>query len=209
MTRLSRQFFTGRPTPAIARDLLGKRLVYDNDHEQLTGLIVEAEAYCGTDDVASHAYGGRHTVYTVSLFKAPGTWYLYQIRGWICCDIVTQKTGEPQSVLLRAIQPLQGQDLMAQNRHQQGTNISNGPAKLMQALGIEDRQLDGMPIGQSPLWIDDQHARIPARVNTTSRVGTTPRGPHADEKWRFFVAGNPYVSGMRKREVDQGTLGWR
>lgn len=209
MTRLSRQFFTGRPTPTIAHDLLGKRLVYNNGHAQLTGLIVETEAYCGTDDVASHAYGGRHTAYTASLFKQPGTWYLYQIRGWICCDIVTQEAGEPQSVLLRAIQPLQGQDLMAQNRHQQGSNISNGPAKLMQAFDIKDRQLDGMPIGQSPLWIDNQHTRIPAHVNTTSRVGTTPQGPHADEKWRFFVAGNPYVSGMRKRDVDQGTLGWR
>lgn len=209
MARLSSQFFTGRPTPAIAQNLLGKRLVYDNGQEELAGLIVEAEAYCGTGDVASHAYGGRHTVYTASLFKKPGTLYLYQIRGWICCDIVTQEAGEPQSILLRAIQPTQGLVMMEQNRHRQGITMTNGPAKLVQALGIRDRELDGMPLTQAPLWIDDQQSKKPVEITQSKRIGTTPQGPHADESWRFFVAGNPYVSGIRRHQVDKKTLGWR
>lgn len=209
MAQLSTQFFTGRPTPVIARDLLGKRLVYDTGQAKLAGLIVETEAYCGVNDVASHAYGERHTAYTASLFKSPGTWYLYQIRGWICCDIVTQETGEPQSVLLRAIQPLQGVATMANHRHRQGVAMTNGPAKLVQALGIQDRKLDGASLLRAPLTIDDFQARQPETIACSQRIGTTPQGPHADEQWRFFVDGNPYVSGMRKRQVNQQTLGWR
>ena len=96
MKQLGKNFFTGRPTPQIARDLLCKRLCYRDVKGQLSGLIVETEAYCGIGDVASHAYGNRRTAYTASLFQEPGTLYLYQIRGWICCDIVTQPVGEPQ-----------------------------------------------------------------------------------------------------------------
>ena len=209
MKQLGKNFLTGRPTPQIARDLLGKRLCYRDVKGQLSGLIVETEAYCGIGDVASHAYGNRRTAYTASLFQEPGTLYLYQIRGWICCDIVTQPVGEPQSVLLRAIQPLTGQEVMATHRHRTGVAMVNGPAKLMQALGIFDRQLDGTVMTQSTIWIDDEHSQQPRQIIWTKRVGTTPQGPHAAEKWRFLVAGNPYVSGMRKRDANWQTLGWR
>ena len=203
------QFFTGRPTIEIAKSLLGKQLSYtDEDGNKVGGLIVESEAYLGENDSASHAYNGRRTNYSESLYGNPGNIYLYQIRAHYCFDVVVQNAEEPQGVLIRGLEPTINLEKMAENRGMKGFNISNGPAKLVQALGIHSRELDGSPLETSPLTIDITEGRKPREVVTTSRIGVNLNGKDGRSPYRFYVKGNPYVSGLRKREMNLENHGW-
>ncbi|WP_251545863.1 DNA-3-methyladenine glycosylase [Limosilactobacillus caecicola] len=203
------RFFTGRPTTTIAQDLLGRLVLYQGASGTVGGLIVETEAYLGEDDSASHAAGGRRTHYTESLYGAPGTLYIYQIRSHYCFDIVVQNTGEPHGILLRAIEPTVNVQQMIKNRGMTGVNVSNGPGKLMQALGIQDRSLDGQPMAIAPLKIKLQKRRMPRQIISGPRVGVNQAGKNASDRLRFYVAGNPYVSKIRQRDVDSEHYGWR
>lgn len=202
-------FFSQAPTPEIAKKLLGHKLIYDGPAGRTAGLIVETEAYLGEKDTASHAYGGRRTGYTESLYGDPGTLYIYQIRSYICLDIVAQAAEVPHGILIRAIEPTDGLAQMAANRGRKGIEISNGPGKLMQALGVDNRQLDGYEMAQAPLHIDLDIARIPNQIATGPRIGM--RAGAASSQWpmRFYVAGNPYVSHTRRRDADLTNHGWR
>ncbi|HIW69909.1 MAG TPA: DNA-3-methyladenine glycosylase [Candidatus Limosilactobacillus merdipullorum] len=202
------RFFSGRPTTAIAKILLGHKLVYNGPHGKVGGLIVETEAYLGINDSASHAFGDRHTNYTASLYAEPGTLYIYQIRGMVCCDIVAQPAGEPHGILIRGIEPTIGIEQMAANRPIKGVNISNGPAKLMAALGISDRQLDGLAMAKAPLQISLTTSKVPIQVDEGPRIGVNPDGKDAVKPRRFSVHGNPYVSHTKRRD-DREDHGWR
>lgn len=203
------QFFTGRPTIAIAQALLGRQLLYTNAEGVTTGgLIVETEAYLGENDSASHAFNGRRTNYSESLYGNPGNIYLYQIRAHYCFDVVVQDAEEPQGVLIRGLEPLTNPQQMATNRGMDGFNVSDGPAKLVQALGIHSRQLDGQPLETSPLTIDITQRKRPQAVVTTSRIGVNLKGKDGRRPYRFYVKGNPYVSGLHKREMNLQTHGW-
>lgn len=203
------QFFTGRPTVEIARDLLGKLVRYDGPDGMTSGYIVETEAYLGENDSASHAFNGRRTGYSESLYGQPGDIYLYQIRGHYCFDIVVQDQDEPQGILLRAIEPATGVALMTAHRKMTGVNITNGPGKLVQALGIHSRVLDGQPMEFSPLKVELDRFKIPREIITTARIGVNMEEKDGAKPQRFIVAGNPYVSGMRKREMDLNKHGWK
>lgn len=203
------QFFTGRPTIAIAQDLLGKLVTYDGPDGKTGGYIVETEAYLGENDSASHAFNGRRTGYSESLYGQPGDIYLYQIRGHYCFDIVVQDPNEPQGILLRGIEPAIGTDLMAAHRKMGGVNITNGPGKLVQALGIHSRSLDGRSMETSPLRVDLEYFKIPREIITTQRIGVNMQGKDGAKPQRFIVAGNPYVSGIRKRMMDLEKHGWK
>ena len=203
------QFFTGRPTTKIARDLLGRFVRYDGPDGMTGGYIVETEAYLGENDSASHAFNGRRTGYSESLYGQPGDIYLYQIRGHYCFDIVVQDEDEPQGILLRAIEPAVGVDLMTAHRKMPGVNVTNGPGKLVQALGIHSRDLDGQPMESSPLRVELDRAKIPRKIITSARIGVNMRGKDGAKPQRFTVVGNPYVSGMRKREMDLNKHGWK
>lgn len=205
----SSQFYAGRPTPAIAQDLLGRQLIYTGKAGPVGGLIVEVEAYLGEADTASHAYGGRHTGYTAALYGPPGTIYVYQIRGHHCFDVVVQRVGEPQGILVRAIEPTINPALMHKNRPVTGVNLTNGPGKLMQALGITDRKLDGQPLATSPLTIDLTTRRVPKRIAVSGRVGVNLTKANGTSELRYYVAGNPYVSKMKRADWDREEHGWR
>lgn len=205
----NQQFYAGRPTPEIARDLLGRRLTYTEPKGSVGGLIVEVEAYLGETDTASHAYGGRRTGYTAALYGPPGTIYVYQIRGHHCFDVVVQPAGEPQGILVRAIEPTINRKLMEVNRPVKGVSLTNGPGKLMQALGIADRELDGRPLVTSPLTIDRARRRVPKRIAVSGRVGVNMEKANGASKLRYYVAGNPYVSKMKKTDWDRADHGWR
>lgn len=205
------KYFASMSTQRLAKDLLGRELQYDSKKQGLlSGLIVETEAYLGVNDSASHAYNGRKTSYTKSLYGNPGDLYIYQIRSHYCFDVVVQKLGEPQGILIRALEPIVGLDTMIRNRQMQGVNVTNGPGKLMQALGIQDRQMDGLPMSKSPLQIDiNSKTRIPQNIISGVRVGINTKGSTADRKLRFYVARNPFVSKIKKRDVDAEKHGWR
>lgn len=203
------KFFTGRPTVEIARDLLGKLVHYQGPDGETGGYIVECEAYLGENDSASHAFNGRRTGYSESLYGQPGNIYLYQIRGHYCFDIVVQDAEEPQGILLRGIEPAVGKKVMERHRKMTGFNTSNGPAKLVQALGIHSRDLDGQPMEGNRLSVDLGQSKIPREIIASARIGVNLTGKDGKKPRRFYVAGNPYVSGMRKREMDLQNHGWR
>ena len=184
---LPRKFYD-RPTLLVARELIGARLVRMLDGRRLAGLITETEAYIGEKDLASHARAGR-TPRTAVMYGAPGHAYVYFTYGnhWML-NVVTEQEGTPGAVLIRAIQPLEGVEVMLERRHGRDTF---GPGKLCQALGI-DKSLNGADLASkdSGLWIE-RGVQVPdSAVTLGPRVGlnTTPE-PWLSKPWRFLVEG--------------------
>ena len=180
--------FYNRPTLTVARELLGARLVRILDGVKLVGLISETEAYFGFDDLASHAKAGR-TVRTAPMFGPPGHAYVYFTYGnhWML-NAVTEKEGFPAAVLIRAIQPIEGIEVMLERR---GGRDTLGPGKLTQAMGITkgENQVD-LTESTSSLRIE-AGIKVPDKsVTIGPRVGlnTTPE-PWFSKPWRFLVKG--------------------
>jgi len=201
-------FFSGEPTELIASKLLGKTLRYQTNQGVMSGYITEAEAYLGQNDSAAHAFQGKRTPSNEALYRDPGTIYIYSIHGRYMFDIATQEAGVPQGILVRGLEPVDGIELMRQNRSREGYELTNGPGKLMQALGIQDKSLNLISLDEAPLTIQ-LTGKIPAKVGESSRIGVSQNGNGTLLPLRYFVAGNPYVSGMRKREMDLENRGWK
>ncbi len=195
------QSFYARPARIVARDLLGKRLVRILDGERIAGLIVETEAYCDADvpDLACHARAnnGRPTARTAVMFGPPGHAYIYFTYGmhWMF-NVVTGEEGQANAVLLRALEPVEGEWLMAQHRQRSRPEWTNGPAKLTQALAIS-RALHGANLfaPDGVIGIEDGSPVAATAVRTGPRIGLgkTPE-PWLSIPWRYWVAGNPFVS---------------
>ncbi|WP_353947515.1 DNA-3-methyladenine glycosylase [Sporolactobacillus sp. Y61] len=202
-------FFSQQSTPDIARSVLGKQLVYEHPEGIMSGYIVEAEAYLGQKDSAAHAYKGRRTPANEALYGPPGTIYIYLLHGRAMLDIAVQKKEVPQGILIRAIEPLDGRDLMEKNRKKHGFELTNGPGKFMEALGIHDKSLNRKHMGDAPLYIDLSAEREPEEIGVSARKGISRRGSGTCWPFRFFVKGNPYVSGIKKSEVNDRSFGWK
>ena len=194
--RLPRDFYT-RDAVTVARALLGARLtVAGRGHTRRSGLIVETEAYCGPEDRACHAFGGRRTARTEPMFAIGGTAYVYLVYGLHHqFNVVTSGVGDPQAVLVRAVAPVEG--LAGMRRRRAGRadrELSNGPGKLCCALGI-DRRLDGADLLGDRVWIEAPDCPIaPSRIARGTRVGIEYAQAWAQRPWRFWISGNPYVS---------------
>lgn len=202
-------FYTNRSTITIARDLLGKILSYKSKQGLLSGYIVEAEAYLGELDSAAHAYNGRRSTFNEALYGEPGTIYIYQLRQQYMFDVVTQEREIPQGVLIRAIEPKEGQQIMLHNRPVEGVSLTNGPGKLMQALGVQSKLFNMQPLENADLTVELESDRRPIKIVSSSRIGVNASGQTGLQPYRFYVDGNPYVSKMRRREMDLDTHGWR
>ncbi len=187
--RIGRRFYD-RPTLKVARELLGKYLVVEKEGSCVSGKIVETEAYIGPDDPASHAYRGM-TPRNKVMFGDPGYAYVYLTYGMHhCLNFVTERKGFPAAVLIRALKPSEGIELMKKRRKTEDTkSLTNGPAKLCQALGI-DRSLNGADLCSDVIYAEDRGNR-PMRVASTSRIGIKQG---KDEKWRFHIESNKFVS---------------
>ncbi|RMC26051.1 MULTISPECIES: DNA-3-methyladenine glycosylase [unclassified Lactobacillus] len=204
-------YFTNRPTAEICADLLGRPLTFNDGKQILGGYIVEAEAYLGKKDRAAHSYGGHRSPANEGLYARGGTIYIYAQRQYFFFDVATQKTDEPQGILIRAIEPTWGINQMVINRAGKvGPLLTNGPAKMMQALGIHNKKWNLHFLSDSPFTIDlnDQHQKQAAEILSSPRIGIN----QSDHEWaqkplRFYVAGNPYVSKMPKSAY-QTTRGW-
>ena len=196
-------FFTNRSTSEISKDLLGRTLSFNTGQEILSGTIVETEAYVGVKDRAAHSYGGRRSAANEGLYRPGGSLYIYSQRQYFFFDVACQKEGEPQGVLVRAIDPLTGIDTMTKNRAgKTGPLLTNGPGKMMQALGITNRKWDLARLEDSPFDIDIKHKRKVESILALPRVGINQSDPKwAHKKLRFIVEGNPYVSDIKKRDV--------
>ncbi|CCI86748.1 DNA-3-methyladenine glycosylase [Lactobacillus gigeriorum] len=203
-------YFSSAPTAEIAQDLLGRLLTFDTGKEILGGYIVETEAYLGKNDRCAHSFGGHRSSANEGLYGKAGTLYIYSQRQYFFFDVATQAENEPQGILIRAIEPSLGIEQMQLNRHgKTGPLLTNGPGKMMQALGITSRKWDCQFIGDSPFAIDLSQRKIPEKIIAAERVGVTQRDPYwAGQKLRFYPQGNPYVSTMKKKFF-QKNLGWR
>jgi DNA-3-methyladenine glycosylase len=191
---LPRSFFN-RPTLDVTRDLIGKVLVHRTRQGIASGMIVEAEAYIGEDDPACHAAPGP-TPRNAPLYGPPGVAYVYLNYGMhYLVNAVTEAKGAPAAVLIRALQPLDGIELMLKRRRVgerriQETDLCRGPGNLTKALGItlKENRLD---LTSSRLWIEDR-GLSPGRVRWGTRIGIT-RG--TERPWRCWAAANECVSG--------------
>jgi DNA-3-methyladenine glycosylase len=188
---LPRRFYA-RSTVEVARDLLGKVLV----HGPTAGIIVETEAYLGGEDLAAHSARGL-TNRTRVIFGPPGHAYVYLIYGmYECLNLVAEQAGHPGCVLIRALEPVAGIDLMGERRGlgRKLEQLANGPGKLTVAMGIT-RSHNGADVTRGQLVVREQACRREVEIHVTPRIGITQS---ADLPLRFVAAGNGFVSGRRQ-----------
>jgi DNA-3-methyladenine glycosylase len=187
-----RRAFYARDTEIVARELLGAILECRTREGVASGRIVETEAYVGEHDLACHAAAG-HTTRTAPLYGPPGIAYVYFIYGvhW-CVNAVTRAVDEPSAVLIRALEPLEGLELMRRRRKaaKRDVDLTNGPGKLCEALGITGEH-NWLPLQEPPLRIL-RGAPVPdSLIQRTARIGITQC---RDWPLRWVIAGNPFVS---------------
>lgn len=190
--RVPREFYD-RYTPAVAKDLVGCRLVRVVRGRRLSGIIVETEAYRGGRDPASHAYRGETTRNGV-MFGPSGHAYVYFTMGLhYCLNVTTEPSGTPGAVLLRSLEPEEGVSIMTKNRGMAAVDrLASGPGNLTKALGL-DKKFNGEDLVTSDrLFLE--HGRSTGEIGATSRVGVSAGKA---SKWRFFERGSRYVSGGR------------
>jgi len=196
---LPRGFYARHPT-IVAREILGKRLIRQAaDGAISAGRIVEAEAYLSSRDRACHASRGK-TRKNAMMFGPAGHAYVYMIHARWCLNAVTEEVGVPSAVLIRAIEPLEGIELMQLRRDRVSLlELARGPARLCAALDVT-RQFDGWDLTAGrELWIaadaeDHEQNGTPLRIVRSRRIGVTSAHHRL---LRFFIAGSPYVSGWR------------
>lgn len=199
--KLNREFYN-RDTITVAKDLLGKILVHNYKGNIIKGKIVETEAYLGVKDKAAHSYGGKKTKRVEVMYGSPGVAYVYFIYGmYYCFNIVTQKEGIPEAVLIRAVEPVENIDLMAINRFKkpyeeltkyQKKNLTNGPGKLCMALNI-GREQNGLDLCGDTLYLEEGQKQY-FNIVATTRIGIDYAEEAKDFPYRFYIEGNPYVS---------------
>lgn len=182
--------FLAGPASTVAPRLLGCVLEHKLGGQLVRVRIVETEAYTQTD-AASHSYGGR-TPRTDVMFGPAGHLYVYFTYGMhYCMNIVCGRDGEGAAVLIRAVEPLEGEAVLALGRAgRTGLELTNGPAKLCQALGI-DKSWNGHDLHQAPLRLKIQPPLASEAIVQTTRIGISAA---RDVPWRFFIRDNPYVS---------------
>jgi DNA-3-methyladenine glycosylase len=194
MSKLPRSFFL-RPTLEVAPDLLGKHLVFHSPKGKLVGEINEVEVYLGEEDPASHAFRGK-TARNQVMFGQGGVAYIYFTYGmYFCMNIVTEEAGKARAVLLRSVIPLEGLEIMAQNRGKnleelrqkknpakEIANLTNGPGKLCQAFGLTKEHYGIDLVESAQLYLESTRQASPI-FQTSPRIGIA----QAKEKpWRFF-----------------------
>ncbi|MFI5156490.1 MAG: DNA-3-methyladenine glycosylase, partial [Chitinophagales bacterium] len=198
--KLGDQFFNRRDVVRIARELIGKVLVTSFDGLPTSGRIVETEAYVGITDRASHAFGGRRTERTDIMYKKAGTSYVYLCYGiHHLFNVVTNKENIPHAILVRALQPLEGIETMLQRTGKKKLDhtLTRGPGNLSKALGLTTRH-SGEDLFGDDLFIGEDGFKIHASdIVVTSRIGVEYAGEDARLPYRFFLKGNPFVSGKK------------
>lgn len=206
-------YFEQADTTTLAKRLLGKQLFYRSAAGLLSGYIVETEAYLGQLDQAAHAFAGHRSAKNEALYHEAGTIYIYTIYGQFLLNLITQAEGVPQGILIRGLEPHHGLAQMQANRKRQlksAFELTNGPGKLMKALGIQDLTLNLASFETSALTLDLKAAKQPQEIAAAPRIGINKnKGDWERAPLRFYVAHNPYVSKMPKRQMDLTHYGWQ
>ncbi len=180
---------------SVARQLLGKLLVHCTPEGTTSGIIVETEAYSSKDDPACHAYKGK-TKRNEVMFGPAGRAYVYFIYGnHYCFNVVTNRPGTAEAVLVRALEPVDGIELMQARRGSQHPveNLTSGPGKLCSALSIGKAE-NNLPVYAPPLFIAQGKTVERDQVGVSRRIGISAG---KEKNWRYFVQENPFVSRLR------------
>ena len=196
MKKLPREFYTRSDVLEVARDLLGKNLVVRNrNRSRVAGIIVETEAYRGPEDRASHAYKARRTRRTETMYGIGGTAYVYFVYGmYYQFNVVTNVADVPHAVLVRAVEPSEGLDIIRRRRPGRSEyELTSGPGRLCLALGI-DRKLDKADLLGDRVWIEEGVSISPRQIARGPRIGIDYAEEWVGKSWRFWIRDNPFVS---------------
>ena len=195
--KLSRSFYTRGDALSVARALLGRRLVVPAPTgERVAGRVVEVEAYMGAGDRASHAYGGRRTARTETMYAEGGRAYVYFVYGLHHqFNVVTGAAGVPEAVLVRAVEPLEGVEWMRRRRPGRADReLSSGPGKLCRAFGIDLTYDKEDLVRGRRVWLEDAGPVAPEDIASGPRVGVDYAGADALLPYRLWLRDSPYVS---------------
>ena len=194
--KLPQSFYLGTDVVKIAQRLIGKHLWTNFDNKLTTGLIVEVEAYCGASDRACHAYPNKITPRTKIMYEQGGVAYVYLVYGMHhLFNIVTNVAGSADAVLIRAIEPVTGEEIMKdrRRRHQSNRLLTGGPARLTRALGITIDHNKKSLMGDD-IWLTEGKRYTTNEIIASPRIGVEYAGDDALLPWRFHIKGNKYVS---------------
>ncbi len=199
--KLPQSYYLSNKVVEISRNLLGKYLFTCIDNLTTGGYIVETEAYNGVIDKASHAFGNRLSPRTKTMYMPGGVAYVYLCYGiHEMFNIVTSVEGQPHAILVRAIQPTDGLDIMMARRNMSilKPNITAGPGSVAKALGIS-RNINAFSLQSETIWIEDRGLTFPdENIAAVPRIGVSYAAEDALLPYRFYVKGNPYVSKPNK-----------
>jgi DNA-3-methyladenine glycosylase len=187
--RLRREFYT-RPTLIVAKDILGKYLVVKKNKSQIIGKIVETEAYLGPEDRASHAYNGKVTKRCKPVYLKGGHLYIYLCYGihWQL-NITTRKEGDPECILIRALEPVVGNCSNYEIR-----KLANGPGKLCRWMNIDKRFNEEDLVYSKKIWVEKRKENKKSQIISAKRIGIDYAEEWADKLWRFYLKDNEFVS---------------
>jgi DNA-3-methyladenine glycosylase len=199
--KLPESYYHNPDVVALSRDLLGKYLFTSIDSITTGGYIVETEAYNGVVDKASHAYGNRQTTRTKTMFMQGGITYVYLCYGiHEMFNIVTSAEGHAQAILIRAIHPTEGVEVMLSRRNMlaEKPTITSGPGSVAKALGIT-RGINAVSLQGDIIWLEDRGLTFTNEsIASVPRVGVSYAAEDALLPYRFYVKGDPYVSKPNK-----------
>ncbi len=196
LMKLAREFYTREDTLQIARELLGKTLVVPSETgERVAGKIVETEAYLGAIDKAAHSFGNRRTARNEITYAEGGKVYVFFIYGmYFQLNFVTNKVDQPHVVLIRAVEPTEGIEIMRRRRGaMKDENLTSGPGKLCIAFGI-DKKLNGEDLLGDKIWLEAAENMSNSEIAESKRIGIDYAEEFAEKLWRFYVKGNKFIS---------------
>ena len=196
LKKLNPAFYQEADVLKVAHNLLGKQLWTNFNNVITSGIIVEVEAYCGATDKACHAYPDKKTPRTMGMYENGGAAYIYLIYGmYHLFNIVTNTNGSADAVLIRAIEPAVGKEIIFKRRNTNKRNwlLSGGPGRLSQALGITTK-FDGTDLQGDTIWLTDGIDYPENEIMSSQRIGVESAGEAAHYPWRFYIKGNKYVS---------------
>ncbi|MBA3674441.1 MAG: DNA-3-methyladenine glycosylase [Chitinophagaceae bacterium] len=202
MKKIPLSFYKRKDVVAIARDLIGKIVVTKFDGLITSGRIIETEAYVAHIDKASHSFGGRRTAKNEHMYARPGTAYVYICYGMHqMLNVVTNDKDVPDAVLIRAVEPLEGIDIMLQRTGKEKLDftLTKGPGNVGKALGIFKFH-SGLHLLDEKIYLADDGFKLKENeVGISKRIGVESAFPDSELPYRFYVRGNKYVSGKNDR----------
>lgn len=201
MKKIPLSFYSRKDVVVIAKELIGKILVTNFDRNITSGRIVETEAYVAITDKASHSFGGKRTARNEHMYTTAGRAYVYICYGMHqMMNIVTNDKNIPDAVLIRAVEPLEGIDIMLKRTGKKTLDktLTRGPGNVGKALGIFKHHSGSHLLGNKIYLMDDNTRIIEEEIGTSARIGVESAGADSLLPYRFYLKGNKYVSGRNK-----------